>query len=134
MTSNKFEKRTVLFYDSCKAHGAYGKKVMQSKGTYDMVVHNIERLEDADQYLPALTAVVLFIYNRRALFQLFPFLNRKIKLILCTNSYIMGWLSRVFQSDITMLDIATPKTELFYQIERNLFQSDRGHTESDVLG
>ncbi|BFP42046.1 hypothetical protein FGF1_28910 [Flavobacteriaceae bacterium GF1] len=131
MISTKLKKKgTVLFYDGLKAHGVYGKKMLKSKEAYDydFVIHEISKIENIGDYLVSnnVAIAVLFIYGKDRLYELLPFLNREINLILCTDPVEVKWLQHNFP-EIVMLDIDLPKTELFYQIETHIlrFRKDR---------
>ena len=130
VSANLKEKGAVLFYDGLKAHGVYGKKMLKSKEAYDygFVIHEISKIENIGDYLVSnnVAIAVLFIHGKDRLYELLPFLNKEIDLVLCTDSCEIKWLQHNFP-EIVMLDIDVPKTELFFQIETHIlrFRKDR---------
>lgn len=128
------ETENILFFDNLKAHARYIKKMFEIKGEHDFVIHNIYKLEDVDKYITSfgVTTTVMFIYNREGLYQLLPFLNKEINLVLYTDANEIEWLN-YYLPDIAIFDIETPKVELFSQIELEIFKLRRTYTSSDIL-
>ncbi len=112
------KKDKLLLYDSQRAHGAYMKKMLGLNSDYRVISHEVGKIEDVNEYLDynKIAIAVLFIDNREKLYELLPFLEREIHLILCIQAAEIRWLQSVFPN-MLMLDIGTPKGELFYQIK-----------------
>lgn len=112
------KKDSLLLYDSQRAHGAYVKKMLGMNNDYKVISQEIGKIEDVNEYLDynKIAIAVLFIDSREKLYELLPFLEREIHLILCIQATEIRWLQSVFPK-MFMLDIGTPKGQLFYQIK-----------------
>ncbi len=136
MSNDKELKKTenVLFFDDLKAHARYIKRMFEIKGEYDFVIHNIHKIGDVYEYLTSfdVNTVVMFIYNKKGLYQLLPFLNREINLILYTDANEIEWLN-YYLPDISIFDIETPKIELFSQVEFEISKLNKTDVSSNTL-
>lgn len=112
------KKDNLLIYDSQRAHGAYIKKMLGLNSDYKIISHEVGGIENINGYLDSnrIAIAVLFIDSRERLYELLPFLEREIHLILCIQANEIRWLQAVFPN-MFMLDIETPKGQLFYQIK-----------------
>ncbi|NKI25213.1 hypothetical protein SAMN04487911_1442 [Arenibacter nanhaiticus] len=121
-THNNGSGNNVLIFDSMVGHAAYSKKYFETISKVDWNVLMLKRFSEVHDVLmnTDIQAAVLFIYDKKGLYQLLPFLNRDIHLILCTDKSEVWWLQYNL-SNVEILLIDMPKDELYEKIETILF-------------
>tara|TARA_R110002167_G_scaffold360062_2_gene577466 strand:+ start:45106 stop:45504 length:399 start_codon:yes stop_codon:yes gene_type:complete len=108
----------VLVVDEMVAHYALLKSNYAHGRNYDITFFSKFKFDDLAEFIAEkeIDMAFVFVYGRKSLHRVLPFLAFDLEIILFTNERDLWWLSESLPQ-INLVDIALPKGQLFTAID-----------------
>jgi len=108
----------VLVVDEMVAHFALLKSNYPQEEDKQVHFFSKFKLEDLSDFIDhrEIKLVIFFVYGRRSLHKLLPFLGFDLEIILFTNERDLWWLSESLPQ-VNVVDLALPKAQLLNVVE-----------------
>jgi hypothetical protein len=108
----------VLVVDEMVAHYALLKAYYSHGRNYDVTFFSKFKFDDLAEFISEnqIEMAIVFVYGRKSLHKVLPFLAFDLEIILFTNERDLWWLSESLPQ-INLVDIELPKGQLFNAID-----------------
>jgi len=118
MTKDVGNSINILVVDEMVAHSAFLKSKYAQDEEKIVTVFSKFNFEDLNSLVKEkeIKVVVIFLYVKRGLYKLLPFLGLDLEIVLCANESDAWWLTDSLPL-VNLVDISLPKDELFESVD-----------------